>query len=80
MISQWLPVGGLAFQQLTTPAENATVNRNGQFLLYHDRKGGENPWGKQHASAGTRGDSDAKSRRQPDQSAESAGRLLGPAV
>ncbi len=43
--------GGRAEQVLTTPAEDVKVSRNGQFLLYQDKKGGENPWRKHHTSA-----------------------------
>jgi len=43
--------GGRPIQVLTTPAEDVKVSRNGQFLLYHDKKGGENPWRKHHTSA-----------------------------
>lgn len=46
--------GGRVEQILTTPAEDVKVSRNGQFLLYHDKKGGENPWRKHHTSAITR--------------------------
>ena len=46
--------GGRAEQVLTTPAEDVKVSRNGQFLLYQDKKGGENPWRKHHTSAITR--------------------------
>jgi Tol biopolymer transport system component/C-terminal processing protease CtpA/Prc len=43
--------GGRPVQLLTTPAEDARFSRNGQFMLYHDKKGGENPWRKHHTSA-----------------------------
>jgi tricorn protease len=46
--------GGRVEQVLTTPAEDVKVSRNGQFMLYHDKKGGENTWRKHHASAITR--------------------------
>ncbi len=46
--------GGRVEQVLTTPAEDVKVSRTGQFLLYHDKKGGENPWRKHHTSAITR--------------------------
>ena len=47
-----MPVaGGRVEQVLTTPAEDVKVSRNGQFLLYHDKKGGENTWRKHHTSA-----------------------------
>src|SRR5512135_3756623 len=40
--------GGRVGQVLTTPAEDVEVSRNGQLLLYHDKKGGENAWRKHH--------------------------------
>lgn len=43
--------GGRPTQLLTTPAEDVKFSRNGQFMLYHDRKGGENVWRKHHSSA-----------------------------
>ena len=43
--------GGRPIQLLTTPAEDVKLGRTGQFLLYHDKKGGENPWRKHHTSA-----------------------------
>jgi tricorn protease len=43
--------GGRVEQVLTTPAEDVKVSRNGQFLIYHDKKGGENAWRKHHTSA-----------------------------
>jgi tricorn protease len=43
--------GGRVEQVLTTPAEDVKASRNGQFLLYHDKKGGENVWRKHHTSA-----------------------------
>jgi tricorn protease len=46
--------GGRVEQILTTPAEDVKFSKNGQFLLYHDKKGGENPWRKHHTSAITR--------------------------
>ena len=46
--------GGRPVQVLTTPAEDAKFSRDGQFMLYHDKKGGENPWRKHHTSAITR--------------------------
>jgi Tol biopolymer transport system component/C-terminal processing protease CtpA/Prc len=46
--------GGRVEQVLTTPAEDVKMSRDGQFLLYHDKKGGENPWRKHHTSAITR--------------------------
>jgi Tol biopolymer transport system component/C-terminal processing protease CtpA/Prc len=46
--------GGRVEQVLTTPAEDVKVSRTGQFLLYHDKKGGENAWRKHHTSSITR--------------------------
>ncbi|MEP6765910.1 MAG: peptidase S41, partial [Gemmatimonadaceae bacterium] len=43
--------GGRPMQILTTPAENVQTSRNGQLLIYEDRKGGENQWRKHHTSA-----------------------------
>ncbi|MBA9077271.1 S41 family peptidase [Rufibacter quisquiliarum] len=50
-----VPVNGGRVQQvLTTPAEDVQVSKDGQTLIYHDRKGGENQWRKHHVSAVTR--------------------------
>ena len=46
--------GGRPVQLLTTPAEDVKFSRNGQFVIYHDKKGGENVWRKHHTSAITR--------------------------
>ena len=46
--------GGRVEQVLTTPAEDVKVSRDGRFLVYHDKKGGENPWRKHHTSSITR--------------------------
>jgi Tol biopolymer transport system component/C-terminal processing protease CtpA/Prc len=46
--------GGRVGQVLTTPAEDVKMSRNGQLLLYHDKKGGENTWRKHHTSSITR--------------------------
>ncbi len=43
--------GGRPVQLLTTPAEDVKFSRSGQLMLYHDKKGGENPWRKHHTSA-----------------------------
>jgi tricorn protease len=43
--------GGRVFQVLTTPAEGVQLSRDGRFMLYHDKKGGENEWRKHHVSA-----------------------------
>ncbi|MFH1574015.1 MAG: peptidase S41, partial [Acidobacteriota bacterium] len=43
--------GGRVDQVLTTPAEEVKLSRDGQYMLYQDRKGGENAWRKHHTSA-----------------------------
>jgi Tol biopolymer transport system component/C-terminal processing protease CtpA/Prc len=43
--------GGRPIQLLTTPAENVRTSRDGQYLIYEDRKGQENPRRKHHTSA-----------------------------
>ncbi|MGE5359866.1 MAG: S41 family peptidase [Bacteroidales bacterium] len=43
--------GGRVEQVLTTPAEDVKLSRDGQFLVYQDKKGGENTWRKHHTSA-----------------------------
>ncbi len=43
--------GGRVAQLLTVPAEDARYSRDGRFLIYHDKKGGENEWRKRHTSA-----------------------------
>jgi len=43
--------GGRATQLLAVPAEDARFSRDGRFLIYHDKKGGENEWRKHHTSA-----------------------------
>ena len=43
--------GGRVHQVLTTPAEAVQVGGDGAFLIYHDKKGGENEWRKHHTSA-----------------------------
>ena len=43
--------GGRVVQVLTTPAEEVKLSRNEQFLIYQDKKGGENSWRKHHTSA-----------------------------
>ncbi len=43
--------GGRPRQLLTTPAEDVSFSRDGQLMLYHDRKGGENAWRKHQVSA-----------------------------
>ncbi len=46
--------GGRPVQVLATPAEDARYSRDGRWLAYHDKKGGENVWRKHHTSAITR--------------------------
>ncbi|SJZ67558.1 C-terminal processing protease CtpA/Prc, contains a PDZ domain [Sediminibacterium ginsengisoli] len=43
--------GGRVEQVLSTPAEDVKLSRNGQYLIYHDKKGGENTWRKHQTSA-----------------------------
>jgi tricorn protease len=43
--------GGRPRQLLTTPAEDVSLSADGQLMLYHDRKGGENAWRKYQTSA-----------------------------
>ncbi|MBS1605237.1 MAG: PD40 domain-containing protein [Bacteroidetes bacterium] len=43
--------GGRVEQVLTTPAEDAHVSPSGRLLVYHDRKGRENPWRKHQTSS-----------------------------
>ncbi len=43
--------GGRAAQILGTPAEDARFSADGRFIIYHDKKGGENEWRKHHTSA-----------------------------
>ena len=43
--------GGRPTQLLTTPAEAVDVSPDGRFLVYEDRKGGENAWRKHHRSS-----------------------------
>ena len=46
--------GGRVEQVLTTPAEEVKLSKNGQLIIYQDKKGQENPWRKHHTSAVTR--------------------------
>ena len=46
--------GGQPKMVLTTPAQNAVYNKAGTQILYHDRKGYEDPWRKHHTSSVTR--------------------------
>ncbi len=43
--------GGRVSQVLTTPALNATINANGDKIVYDDLKGYENLWRKHHTSS-----------------------------
>ena len=43
--------GGRVSQVLTTPAEDARISSNRRFIVYHDRKGRENPWRKHQISS-----------------------------
>lgn len=43
--------GGRVEQVLTTPAEWVSLSSNGQYMLYQDKKGGENQWRKHHTAA-----------------------------
>jgi Tol biopolymer transport system component/C-terminal processing protease CtpA/Prc len=46
--------GGRVEQLLTTAAEDVKLSKNGQYMLYHDKKGGETQWRKHHVSSITR--------------------------
>lgn len=46
--------GGRIKQVLTTPAEEAKINKDGSVLLFQDRKGYENTFRKHHTSSVTR--------------------------
>lgn len=46
--------GGRVTQVFSTPAEDVKYNRDGSKMVYHDKKGGENPWRKHHTSSITR--------------------------
>lgn len=43
--------GGKVSQIFTIPAEYVQVSKNGEIMLYHDKKGGENEWRKHHTSS-----------------------------
>jgi Tol biopolymer transport system component/C-terminal processing protease CtpA/Prc len=43
--------GGRPYQILTTPAENVRTSKDGRYLVYEDKKGGENQWRKHHTSS-----------------------------
>lgn len=46
--------GGMPEQILTVPAEDVRISSDGNTLLFHDRKGYEDPWRKHHTSSITR--------------------------
>ncbi|MCX6207356.1 MAG: S41 family peptidase [Bacteroidetes bacterium] len=46
--------GGRVEQLISTPAEDVKLSKNGQYMLYHDKKGGETQWRKHHVSSITR--------------------------
>ncbi|MDX2414824.1 MAG: S41 family peptidase [Bacteroidales bacterium] len=46
--------GGRVSQLWTIPAEDVQCSPDGQSMLYHDKKGGENEWRKHHTSSITR--------------------------
>ncbi len=46
--------GGRPLQILATPAEHAQFSHSGKFIIYQDKKGGENIWRKHHRSSITR--------------------------
>ncbi|HZE86169.1 MAG TPA: peptidase S41, partial [Puia sp.] len=43
--------GGRVQQLLSTPAEDTKLSQDGSKLIYHDKKGGENPFRKHHTSS-----------------------------
>lgn len=43
--------GGWVNQVWTFPAEDIKLSRDGKFMIYHDKKGGENAWRKHHQSS-----------------------------
>jgi tricorn protease len=43
--------GGRVQQVLSTPAEEVKLSRDGKYMIYQDKKGGENTWRKHHTSA-----------------------------
>ena len=43
--------GGRAVQLLTTPAEDVKYSKDGNSMIYQDKKGGENAWRKHHTSS-----------------------------
>ena len=50
-----IPVaGGMPKQIITTPAQNAVFSKNGEVMVFHDRKGYEDEFRKHHTSSVTR--------------------------
>lgn len=47
-------VGGQIAQVFTIPAEDVQISADGNLMIYHDKKGGENVFRKHHTSAITR--------------------------
>lgn len=47
--------GGRVSMVLTSPAEYVQASKDGNTLIYHDKKGGENEWRKYHRSSIARG-------------------------
>ncbi len=43
--------GGKVDQVWTFPAEDIKISRDGNYWVYHDKKGGENAWRKHHTSS-----------------------------
>ncbi len=43
--------GGRTRPVLTTTAEDAKMSKDGRYIIYHDRKGRENPWRKHQVSS-----------------------------
>ena len=43
--------GGRVKQVFSTPAEDVKYSRDGSKMVYHDKKGQENPWRKHHTSS-----------------------------
>lgn len=46
--------GGISKLILTTPAQDVNISKDGNFLIFHDIKGYEDPWRKHHTSSVTR--------------------------
>lgn len=46
--------GGRVDQVFTIPAESVQLSKDGNTMIYHDKKGGENEWRKHHVSSITR--------------------------